>query len=247
MQTLRHIVALLLAVTVLAGCKRTPSDAIIKADQQRADVQVAAARIPSEETIKADLLGLQVGEGRYSWKFQSLSEFTEFLVTNKVTQGDVIEYSAIAKLKGVSGMEAAVDLRVVYRKEGGVWKLANVRDAGALKDSLRGTPPDPSDIQKIMSLNATQPSKGLIKVVRVTSKGGHFDENSSKIAYRMDVSVTLEFTGNCAYNGFVADPDNGESFFNRNKGRKGETKSFDVTVTAKKELGEKRWEFYWNF
>ena len=226
MHTLRHIITVLLAVSILSGCSSPPSD----------------------ETIKGDLIGRQIGEGRYTWKFESLSEFTAFSITNKVTQGDVIEYSVTAKLKGASGTDAAVDLRVVYRKESGAWKLANVRDAGALKDSLRGTPPDPSDIQKVMSAKAAQPSKGLIKVVRVENKGGHFDDNRNEITYRMDASVTIQFAGDCAYNGFVADPwDNNEMYFNRNKGRKGETKSIDVSITATKEVGGKRWDLYWDF
>jgi hypothetical protein len=233
MQTLRHIITVLLAVSILSGCSSSPSD----------------------ETIKGDLIGRQVGEGRYTWKFESLSDFTAFSITNKVTQGDVIEYSATAKLKGTSGVEAAVDLRVVYRKESGVWKLANVRDTGALTDSLRGTPPPAGDVEKLLSQQAAQQSNGLIKVIGFTSSGGRFSENAPKIKYYMDGSLKIQFTDHCVYNHGA--PLRANTDFNDlssslqyqlglKEGQKGQTKTLKLNITFTRDVGEKKWNWEWN-
>jgi hypothetical protein len=89
---------------------------------------------PNAEKIKADLIGKQTPGGFGGWRFESLSEFESFKITETNSSGDVIEYKVDARLKDVNtGNRYTANLLINYRKENGEWKLIHVTDGGSLK------------------------------------------------------------------------------------------------------------------
>jgi hypothetical protein len=88
---------------------------------------VGCSKAPDSEQIKADLIGHEMGDMGKSWKFDSLSEFKELAIKNKMQQGDIIEYDINMRLKGVrSGGEVIVEALVEYKKVDGSWKIVSI-------------------------------------------------------------------------------------------------------------------------
>jgi hypothetical protein len=86
---------------------------------------------PNEEKIKGDLIGRTIttgGEGPFTrhWRFDSLSEFESFSIVDKKSSGDIIEYTVQLTVNDHKGDMRSGTCKIVYRKESGEWKIANV-------------------------------------------------------------------------------------------------------------------------
>lgn len=81
---------------------------------------------PTEEKMKADLLGQTVSMGGTSYfKFESLSEFHSLKKSGRIQSEDVIEYLVELEVQDRNSLDA-FPIIMIYRKENIEWKLVNV-------------------------------------------------------------------------------------------------------------------------
>ncbi len=104
----RMLLALLIMLSViLAGCSGQPE--------------------PDVEQIKADLIGQRITTEQLRWTFAALSEYEQFDIRGKQTQGNAIEYDVSIRLVDlVNDTHFSADVLIVYRKVDGKWELASL-------------------------------------------------------------------------------------------------------------------------
>ena len=102
---IRSYSCLLLALLLFGNCQSLPNSA------------------PSEEQIKKDLIGKKLGS---CWNFDSITEFEEFKIEQKDDRGDLVEYTASMRLRGISYGKAIAKARIAYRKQDSQWTLVSV-------------------------------------------------------------------------------------------------------------------------
>jgi hypothetical protein len=79
--------------------------------------------------MKMDLIGnyLTVSE-TIVWRFDALSEFEDFSIKSKQTQGTGIEYDVSMRLKNLStNMQYLVDAYITYERVDGQWKFKSIQ------------------------------------------------------------------------------------------------------------------------
>jgi len=83
--------------------------------------------MPSDEQIKADLIGHQISSGILNWQFSALGEFDSFTVISKQIQGDVLEYDVTMRLRDLSwGTRYLLDALVTYKRVNNTWQLTSI-------------------------------------------------------------------------------------------------------------------------
>jgi hypothetical protein len=90
---------------------------------------------PSEQKIKEDLIGHQVGTAFLYWSFDSLEEFEDFQIVGEKSSGNFIEYKVKVLLRNLTpdGRKYTATLTISYRREGGEWRMVKVTDLQTLK------------------------------------------------------------------------------------------------------------------
>ncbi len=211
------------------------------------------SKSPTPDKIKADLIGREFTSAPYSWKFESPSEFRDLQITNTTQTDNLIEYSVVTHLIGSKHSEVEANLLLSYRKENGEWKLINLRETGKFSESTRGDPPPVEAMGKMFAEGIGKHSNGIIKVVQFDKTTGQFDQQKNKyISYRMEVSMIVEFQGDCTYFGSKLEvtpglPSNGgwDEFQGRRPGHKGERKIFGAILTFSKSDKKEKWDWDW--
>ncbi|MFC2010894.1 hypothetical protein ACFLUR_01215 [Chloroflexota bacterium] len=114
------ISALLILSIVLVGCSFQSKLNIEKPKLETKELSV--------EQIKADLIGHNLTwNGQLVWQFAALSEYEQFDIKGKQTQGNAIEYDVSMKLKDfASSNHYLVEAFIVYREIDGKWELISV-------------------------------------------------------------------------------------------------------------------------
>lgn len=81
---------------------------------------------PVIDKIKADLMGQSIRiRGFSSWTFESLTEYQDFKILNKMKSDNILEYSA--EITVIGSEIFVLDTKIVYRKEDGKWKFISVQ------------------------------------------------------------------------------------------------------------------------
>jgi len=83
---------------------------------------------PSEEQVKADLIGQTMGDPfSFSWKFESLAEFEQLEITDRRQQGNLLEYDVHMRLRDTN-MDRfyTANTVIAYRRTNNRWDLVSV-------------------------------------------------------------------------------------------------------------------------
>jgi hypothetical protein len=82
---------------------------------------------PSVEHIKSDLIGETISQGTLTWHFHALSEFEEVTITDKIREGNTIEYDIILELEDIfSGNSYEAEVLLIYQRSGTNWELFSI-------------------------------------------------------------------------------------------------------------------------
>ena len=82
----------------------------------------------SAEQMKADLIGhTLVVKGQTAWEFAALSEYEQFEIIGKQTQGNVTEFDVTMKLNDfATNTHYHVEVFIVYKDIDGKWELVSL-------------------------------------------------------------------------------------------------------------------------
>lgn len=117
----RILLSLLIILSVpLAGCEYVDDLSTYQPASKQDELSV--------EQIKADLIGHRlIVDGQPVWEFAALSEYEQFDVKGKQTQGNAIEYDVSMKLRDfASDTQFLADVFIVYKNIEGKWELVSV-------------------------------------------------------------------------------------------------------------------------